>query len=76
MSDVKNNEDLEFYLYVKAVSHTLRSMMDLADEDDEYSFEADLIHYYENTIQKEGILNCLDFMFILEQIKKERKQSK
>ena len=39
--------------YIGIVKFTLESMVDLAKSDKNYNLTADIIHYYETTIQPE-----------------------
>ena len=72
--NVKNKEELvELLLYIKAVKFTLNCMLDLAESDPLYSFYADLDHYYENSIKREGVLDKGELLWLLDEVLKERK---
>ena len=55
-------EQLDKETYKGIVRFTLRSMVELAAENNEYNLLADLLHYYETTIKTEGILNQDEFL--------------
>lgn len=58
----------EFRLYIKTVEFTLEGMWKLAQEDSTYNFDADLSHYYETTIRKEGILSYTQFIVLVDNV--------
>lgn len=48
--------------YIGVVKFTLNSMVELAKEDKNYSLMADILHYYETTIQTEGVITTDEFL--------------
>lgn len=59
--------------YTKIVKFTLGSMMDLAKTDASYNFLADMVDYYLNKIQPDGVLTQEEFTQLCREVENERK---
>ncbi len=51
--------------YFSIVVYTLDSMMEMAEADARYSFEADSYHYYQTTIKADGIIDADTFLKLI-----------
>ena len=54
-------EKLDKKTYIGIVKFTLKSMLNLSKEDEEYNLQADVAHYYDSTIKAEGIITIDEF---------------
>ena len=61
-------EKLDKKTYSGIVKFTLESMLDLSKTDKSYNLQADMIHYYESTIQTEGILTIEEFLELCKEV--------
>ena len=57
-----SGEQLDKKTYIGIVRFTLRCMVELAAENEEYNLMADTLYYYEKTIKPENILNKDEFL--------------
>ena len=57
--------------YIGIVKHTLKSMADLSMKDKSYCLYDDIISYYNNTIEPEGVLTNKEFTGICREVAAE-----
>lgn len=53
--------ELDKKTYIRIVTHTLKSMVELSKEEKEYSLGLDLIHYYKTEIEPKNIITEAEF---------------
>ncbi|WP_024734485.1 hypothetical protein [Enterocloster asparagiformis] len=53
--------ELDKKTYIRIVTHTLKSMVELSKEEKEYSLGLDLIHYYKTEIEPKSIITEAEF---------------
>lgn len=54
--------------YINIVKFTLESMVDLAKSDKNYNLTADVIHYYETTIEPEMQISQDEFLELCKEV--------